>query len=166
MRWERIPSAQRDAARRAIAQVLPGVAPAYEDGGLAVYRVPPATAAPLAYFAAGWYPEERAGERRWRWMGATGELMLLNPTGAPLPVRLSLQAESFGAPRTLALSLNGAPAGTWQVSAQPVAASTRLWLMLPPGASRLLLTTSAAPDPGGRGPISIVVSGISIAPGR
>ena len=166
VRWERIPPSQRDAARRAIAQVLPGVAPAYEDAGLAVYEVPPATAAPLAYFAAGWYPEERAGERRWRWMGATGELMLLNPSDAPLPVSLSLQAESFGAPRTLALSLNGAPVGSWQVSPQPVAARTRLWLMLPPGPSRLVLATGAAPDPGGRGPISIVVSAISIAPGR
>ena len=92
--------------------------------------------------------------------------MLLNPSDAPLPVSLSLQAESFGAPRTLALGLNGAPVGSWQVSPQPVAARTRLWLMLPPGPSRLVLATGAAPDPGGRGPISIVVSAISIAPGR
>jgi len=57
-----------------------------------------------------------------------------------------------------------APAGSWQVSAQPVAASTRLWLLLPPGASHLALATSAAPNPGGRGPISIVVSALGIAP--
>ncbi len=160
--WERIPPRKRAAARAALEQVLPGVAPRYADEELSVYNVPPGSGSAFAHFGPGWYPEEREGDRRWRWMGPRGELWLMNPGDQPTAISLRLQAESFGEPRQVALSLNGVPAGNWLVSAQPAAASIRLQLLLPPGASRLLLAAPASPDPAGRGPISVVLSDVQI----
>jgi hypothetical protein len=162
VRWPAIPAAKRDAAHQALAQVLPGLSPAIQSDDLAVYHVPVGARRPFAYIGVGWYPEEHAAERRWRWMGQVGELLLVNPTGAPASVVLHLRAESYAAPRPVTLSLNGTNVGTWTVSAQPVSASISLRLLLAPGLSRLSLAAPGAADPGGRGPISIVLSDIQI----
>lgn len=162
VRWDQLGPEGRAAAEAALAQVLPGVAPGYDDGALAVYSVPPATPGPFVFFGAGWYAEERDGPRRWRWMRERGELVLMNPHAEPAPVTLRLRAESYGEARTAALALNGAPAGSWAVGGQPAAATLSMRLLLPPGESRLTIKAPTSPDAAGRGPISLVVSEVQI----
>ena len=162
VRWERIAPERRAAAKAALAQALPNVAPSYADGSLAVYHVPPANATPFVFFGRGWSPEERSGDRRWRWMSASGELTLMNPGATPAPVALHLRAESYGRPRVATLRFGGAPAGTWAISAQPVASTRSLHLLLPPGASHLSVEAPAEADPGRREPISLSVSAVQL----
>ncbi len=162
VRWSELSASQRATAQAAITEALPGISPSYTDAELSIYRLPPPTPAPLAYVAGGWYPEEQAAERRWRWMGAEATIVLINPGTTALPVTVQLQAEGFTAERPTQLSLNGAPLTTWAVAAQPAATTTSLRLLLPPGPNRLVLNAPTAADPAGRGPISIALTGITI----
>jgi hypothetical protein len=162
VRWAQINPAQRAAAEAAVAEALPGLQPSYSDADLSVYRLPPPAPSPLAYVAAGWYPEERDGDRRWRWMGESATIVLVNPTPAPMPITLRLTAEGFAADRPTSLAFNGAPLKQWKVPAQPAATSLTLRLLLPPGSSRLNLSAPSAADPAGRGPISLALTGLAM----
>lgn len=162
--WSNLPAARLSAAEAAVAEALPGLTPSYADADLRIYQLPPAPPTPLAYVAEGWYPEERTETRRWRWMSAEATIVLLNPTDAPMPVTLRLQAEGFDAERPTELSLNGAPIKQWAVAAQPATTATSLRLLLSPGVNRLVLSAPPAADPAGRGPISIALTGIAIRP--
>jgi hypothetical protein len=149
--WDQIDPDRHALVEQALAQVLPGVAPTYTDATLSAYRVPAVPRPePFAYFGAGWYDEEQSELRRWRWMGAQGDLLLVNPGDGPQPAELSLTLESYQQPRELDLSLGGAALGRWNVPAQPARLTRRLHLLLPPGDWRLSLAapavTEAAPE--------------------
>jgi hypothetical protein len=160
--WAAIAPDRRTAATAALAEALPGIAPRTADAAISVYRLPPAPPQPLAYVAAGWYPEERDGPRRWRWMGEQATIRLVNPTANPLPITLLLQAEAFATERPVALTFNSSPLRTWNVAAQPQASRISLRLLLPPGSHALRLHAPAAADPAGRGAISIALTEVQV----
>jgi hypothetical protein len=127
---------------------------------LHVFRLPPATktslpdlteirwydpwnssharAGPSVHAAAGWYGEENAPARHWRWAGRRGVLGLWNDTPETRAIRLTFRTVCVGA-GTLEVHYQGTPIARWAVSdATPV--NRTLELMLPAGSSRLELT--------------------------
>ena len=139
-----------------------GLSASYSDELISVYPVPaPAVARPLAYLGAGWGDVEQASGRRWRWMGGSAELYLLNPTDAPRPVAITLDLEAFAQPRTLTMRLNAGPPFTLEVSRERMRRTLRL--VLPPGESVLYLAALAqAPPAQPERSLSLAVMGITI----
>lgn len=146
VRWDQIEPERRAAVREALAQALPGVSPSYADATLAVYQVPDVAPGLIAALAGdGWQRPEGDGARRWRWMGEVGDLVLINPNDVPQQMVLRLAAHSFQRPRVVQLTLDGAPAGTWEVGLDRSAVTLHLWLT--PGAHRLTLQAPADREP-------------------
>jgi hypothetical protein len=139
-----------------------GLRASYNDEQISVYPVlPPAEARPLAYLGAGWGEIERAEERRWRWMGASAQLYLLNPGDSPRSVRLTLDVESYERARPLSLRLGDGASATLEVSRARM--QRTIHLLLPPGEHVLYLGAPADTAPGRAGqPISIAFLGIAI----
>ncbi|HEU5089976.1 MAG TPA: hypothetical protein VFT99_21120, partial [Roseiflexaceae bacterium] len=144
--WRDLTATQRASMQQLVGQVLPGVRPAYDDGDLTLYHVPEAPLRPFGYFQAGWYGEEREGQRRWRWMGGQGAIRLVNPAGKAVSVRLQLVAQSYAETSQVALTLNGAPAGQWRVARADTPLT--LEILLPPGDSTLRLEAPTVPEQG------------------
>ena len=139
-----------------------GLSASYSDELISVYPVPaPAVARPLTYLGAGWGNLEQANGRRWRWMGESAELYLLNPTDAPRPVAITLDLEAFEQPRTLTMRLDAGPPFTLAVSRERMRRTLRL--VLPPGESVLYLAAPAQAPPGQpERSLSLAVMGITI----
>lgn len=68
---------------------------------------------PAMAFGNGWYPEERDGDRVWRWTSGDAELRFDNPTDAPAAAVLSLSLHTR-APRTVVVQSNGIPVATYE----------------------------------------------------
>ncbi len=158
--WDLLEPGQRTVLEQILAQTLPSDALVYADATFSAYRVPEVDGRPFAYFGTGWHPEEQAEDRVWRWMAATGELLLVNPTDAALPVRLVLQAQSYLEPRAVELRLNAQTLRTWPV--QPASTATILHLLLPPGEQRLVLHAPTTLEQAGDRELSIVLTGITV----
>jgi hypothetical protein len=159
--WADLTAAQRHSLAEVLAQVLPGVRPVYDDGQLTAYRVPDAALRVFGFFRAGWFAEEREGERRWRWMGDQGEIVLVNPIGTAAEVRVQLVAQSYAEARDVELTLNGASAGVWHVERgdSPLA----VHLLVPPGTSSLVLRAPVTLEQGrSQRRLSIVVVASSL----
>jgi hypothetical protein len=139
--WQHLKPAEQQRMQELLARMLPGVAPEYQDAQLSSYRIPEAAVTTLAYLGEGWHSEEREGERRWRWMMATGEVLVFNPFAQPRSVVLTLDAQSHTGERTVQLLFDGRNAGNWQV--RPATTTITLRLLVPPGQSRLQLVTTA-----------------------
>ncbi len=140
-----------------------GLSASYRDDLITIHPVPvPATPRPLAYLGPGWGNLERGEDgTRWRWMGDTAELYLLNPTGAPRPVRLTLDLEAYTHPRILSARLGDGPPFSLAVSRARMQRS--LQLILPPGETVLYLDAPADSPPGQpTRRLSLAVLGISI----
>lgn len=139
-----------------------GLAESYRDELITVHPVPaPPEPRPLAYLGPGWGALERDGERRWRWMGESAQVYLLNPTGAPRPVTLALDLEAFAEDRTLTMRLGDGPPFTLDVTRARMARALRL--ILPPGETVLYLGAPAGSPPGQpERRLSLAVMGISI----
>jgi hypothetical protein len=137
---------QQAAAEAAISQVLPGLQPSYSDEAVLVYDLPAVSLRPFAYFGSGWDREEQDGTRSWRWMGAEGEIVLVNPLAEPAVVSLLLRGESYLRPRNASLLLDGHPVGEWQA-----AGSVVLRFLLTPGEHRLVLRAPAEAEEGRSG---------------
>jgi hypothetical protein len=159
--WDRLLPDQRADAAAALAEALPGLAPAV-DGPVSIYTLPARPARAFAFFSAGWYAEERDGGRSWRWMSDNASLTLVNPASSAAPVSLSLRAEAYAMPRQMALSLDGHALGLWEVPAQPGSAGLTFSLLLPPGEHTLSLSAAATPETTHRGPLSIVLTDIRL----
>ena len=162
VRWDRLGDEQRDRLERILQQILPGVAPIAANDRLAVYHLPERDGQPFIFFGGGWYPEEQDDQRSWRWMQASGELLLMNPNAHAIPVQIQLDASSYQRPREATLSLNGVPIGTWALRAA-LLTTGRFSLILPPGESRLTLIAPTEQGPDGRGPISLEISRVAIS---
>jgi len=139
-----------------------GLSSTYSDDLITVYPVPrPASPRPLAYLGAGWGDLERQNGRRWRWMGSSAQLYLLNPTGAARAVMLTLDAESFQYDRPLTMRLDADSSFLVNITRERMRHS--LHLLLPPGEHVLYLgapTDSPLGQPDRQ--ISLAVLGISI----
>ncbi|MEI7645644.1 MAG: hypothetical protein WCJ55_15325 [Chloroflexales bacterium] len=160
--WDRLQPDQRVGAAAALAEALPDVLPV-NTGAVSIYDVPVGRPAqPFAFFGAGWYAEERDGGRRWRWMPGEANLALINPAPRAAAFRLNLRAEAYASPRQVALSLDGHTISVWDVPTQPDSANTTLSLLLPPGEHTLGLRAPATPETAHRGPLSIVITAISL----
>ena len=125
-----------------------GLDESYRDDLVTFYPVPaPERPRPLAYLGPGWGDLERGptGER-WRWMGDTAQVVLLNPTGALRPARLTLDLEAFERPRALTARLGDAAPFTLSISRARMRRTLRL--MLPPGETVLYLSAPADAPPG------------------
>jgi len=117
---------------------------------------------PLTYdFAAGFYPPERDGQRRWRWMKSWGELRLCNHGEMVKDARLALELASFAGPRTLRLTLPGR-----EPMALNVATDVRSFLLPPmdiaPGVSSVILQATpgaAMPETRDRRALAIALFG-------
>jgi hypothetical protein len=84
----------------------------------------------------------------------------MNPLPTPQAVLLRLSGDSYLRPRTVQFSLNGAPAGAWEVHPGAGTGSTELRLLLPPGTSRLALRAPTDDEP--RGPLSVLLSELQL----
>lgn len=139
-----------------------GLRATYNDDLITVYPVPrPATPRPLAYLGDGWDEVERQDDRRWRWMGASAHIYLLNPTGTARSVTLRIDAESFQHDRLLTMRLDDGMSFSMTITRGRIQRS--LHLILPPGEHVLYLDAPAdsPPDQPDR-MISLSVLGISI----
>jgi hypothetical protein len=139
-----------------------GLEASYQDELITVHPVPePPAQRPLAYLGTGWGDMEREGGRRWRWMGSSAQLFLLNPGEVPRAVELTLDLEAFAQARPLTMRLNGGAPFTLEVSRARMLRTLRL--VLPPGESVVYLAapTSAPPGQADRG-LSLAVMGITI----
>lgn len=154
--WQAVDPAKRAGLEAVLAQLLPEDARSYADATLSAYQVPQVERQPFAYFGTGWYSEESTDERHWRWMPATGEIIMVNPTGEPAGVALLLQMQSYQEQRAVTLELNGQSLGTWQVTPTPI--TRRLQFVLPPGEQRLQLRAPATREQDGPRDLSIVVT--------
>ena len=122
----------------------------YRDAELLAYRIPQSTAVPFGYLGPGWHELEQDAGRRWRWMGDSAEVVLVNPLAAPVPVVVGVEWHSFQRPRTLDLRFDGQVLGGLEVAPMPSARQFRL--LLPPGEHRLAFQAGAdvEPAPAGR----------------
>lgn len=135
----------------------------YTDEQLSVWQLPTSSPQGMAFFGAGWYPEERTDGRAWRWMQERGEILLLNPSDQAMPFALTLTLEGFQQPHELQIRLNAQLLAQQQVPAQPERHTQTLHMLVEPGLQRLNLhtlgETQLAPD--GR-LLSIVVTAIDL----
>ncbi len=154
--WQAVDPAKRAGLEAVLAQMLPEDARTYTDMNLSAYQVPQVEERPFAYFGTNWYPEETIGERHWRWMPTTGEIIMVNPTGEPAGVLLMLQMQSYQEQRDVALMLNGQSLGYWEIT--PTPAIHQLHFLLPPGEQRLQLRAPTAQEENGPRNLSIVVT--------
>lgn len=144
-----------------IAELFPDAGPEYADETLRVYVIPEGPVLPFAFIRSGWYPPEREGDRVWSWMADTGEIILVNPTAAPLPVTLDFGVASYRRPRELALDLDGAPLA--RLTVRPAEMRMALRLLAPPGAHRLTARALAEPEAASSArPISVVFSALDV----
>ncbi len=140
-----------------------GLGESHRDEQVSFYPVPtPERPRPLAYLGPGWGDlEQDATGTRWRWMGDAAQVFLLNPTGAPRPVRLTLDLEAFERPRALSARLGDAAPFTLSISRARMRRT--LHLVLPPGESVLYLSAPADAPPGQPSRrLSLAFMGISI----
>lgn len=165
--WDRVAPGDRPALEQALAAALPGVAASYADATLSAYQVPIVAPRPFAYVRAmerapgeptGWYGEEREGQRRWRWMGERGEVVVYNPGAEPAAIEITLVAQSYAEECRVALRYGGQPAGGWLVRRGDTPLTLRL--LAPPGESVLQLDAPTTPEEGrSQRRLSIVLTG-------
>ncbi|MCS6883170.1 MAG: hypothetical protein RMK84_06655 [Oscillochloridaceae bacterium] len=142
VRWDQIKPESIPGVRAALEQTLPGLAPVFDDGTRSLYHVPVNPGRAIAAFSGdGWQRPESDGQQTWRWMGPEGTLTLINPGAEVRRFTLLLVAQSYRAPRTVTLSLDGAPAGTWLVNRGPSRTYLHFWLA--PGEHHLVLRAPA-----------------------
>jgi hypothetical protein len=131
---------QQQRALRAIEAALPGARPAEQRDGIRIYQVEPAgQPRPFLALGAGWMEAEDAAPRVWRWMGASAQVLLVNPAPASRLVRVELEATSYQRARPLTLRLGGRLVGTFTVP--PTERTLRLALALPAGEHTLELAS-------------------------
>jgi hypothetical protein len=155
-------SGRGDQMRAALREVLPGVAPVYTDEHISAYAVPRVSPRPVAFFGQGWHAEEHTAARRWRWMEGAGELLLLNPTGSPALVNLTLTAESHQPQQTVQMALDKQALFGWHFAQPEQPQIIELRVLLPPGEHTLHLSAPAFPEPDDDRMISIALVGSSL----
>lgn len=165
VRWDEVEPERRATVREALAQALPGVEPIFSDEMLTVYRLPAVEPEPVAALVPdSWGWPEGDGGASWRWMGAAGEILLINPGDQVRRLTLTLVAKGHQGPRDVGLTLDGARAGTWRVGQGPT--RTRMTLWLPPGEHRLRLSAPTLPEtPGSDRGLSIALLDARLDPG-
>ncbi len=142
----------------ALQQALGDLAPVYEDAALRAYLVPQIDPEPVVYaaFGEGWHPEERDGDRRWRWMGEEAAIALVNTGRSDASVRLVLDIHAYAEERRVTWRFDRHPLGDRLIETK--GSSIVMYLIVPPGEHRLHLRTGATADPAVSGRlISIVV---------
>ena len=131
---------QRRRALLAIDKALPGAAPFSQSGGTSIYTVAPVRQPrPFIALGDGWMEAEGDAARRWRWMGTSAQLRIVNPAPVDRLVRLEFEATSYARPRTLTLHLDGHRVGTFVVPSSSL--TLRLAFALPAGEHTLTLTS-------------------------
>ncbi|WP_141508685.1 hypothetical protein [Candidatus Chloroploca asiatica] len=162
--WPDIHPDRRPRVAQAMAEVLPDEVPVYSDEHLSVYKVPLVELVPFAYFGSGWYDEEQNEVERWRWMGAQGDIMLVNAASTPQRVRILLNLASYAEARDVTIWLDRVPLATRTIPAQPASAVRTLYLLLDPGEHRLTLNATTAKEVSSTSQreLSLVLSGIEL----
>ncbi|MFM2310664.1 MAG: hypothetical protein RLY87_2786 [Chloroflexota bacterium] len=138
----------RDAASTAAMTAMEagGVTQLTRAGAEAVAVVPDGTV-PLMLASDGWWDEESAGDRRWRWTKDQADVVLFSAQARR--VQLAFEASSLVS-STLVLELDGRQIGTVVIAAQP-AQTARVWqFVIPAGRSVLRLKVPTVTDPLGR----------------
>lgn len=126
----------------------------YRDAEVVVYQVPPVTTPhPFIYLGTGWQQRESQDGRYWRWMDEQATVRMVNPTHAPLPVRLRLVVESYQHTRPLTLVLDTVPLETLPI--RRAAQTLHIAFLLPPGEHTLTFESDAAPHPDGERSLSL-----------
>jgi hypothetical protein len=142
------------------------VTPAGEDSDYRWYELPPVAhlCAPFLYLGRGWQQLERDATRRWRWIGASGEIWLDNPLAQPITAMIEIRAEVFGPPgtrRIVTFTSGEKIVGSFPVERQQ--RSYRLLVALPPGAHPLQILSEASIDAQTGRELSLSVSQIRLA---
>jgi hypothetical protein len=111
---------------------------------------------PGPLFASGWYAEQDSpnGERD-RLASGNGELLLTNPTDAPVDKYANFYIGTV-APRSVTIQGAGSYE-SWHVDQQHAAKVTNLHLTLQPGVNRVTFTTDAPATPQQMGPLTFYV---------
>ncbi len=139
--------AQNQPIRAALAAMSgSGVLQVAERGTATVYAVPDGTK-PVLTAGAGWWDEESAAGRVWRWTTSTAELVVLS--SQPRHIQLVLHASSTAATVT-DWELDGRHIGTVAIAAQPSLSARILRFTVPAGRSVVRIHAPAKPDVHGR----------------
>jgi hypothetical protein len=152
VRWRELPPAERAELSTLFASLRQGLLQqVYDFQGLGVYRLEnPGELVPFV-FQRGAYPVERTDGRAWQWMGATAQLVVVNPAAEQRGLVFDLRAEAPGGARPLGIELErpgGATLPLTSIELTPDPAERRLHLVLPPGETTLRLTTQTDQVPG------------------
>lgn len=145
-----------DAAERLVRQVLgANVRPVFQDAVTEVYRVPDAPPLAQPVFVdtgnSGWYaPEISPDKLVYRWAdtrgGTAAELLLFNLSPAPRRIHLRFTLFNYKAARGVDIAINGT--ATDHLALVPdESRNVTLDLTLPPGMSRLTLSSPEPPIP-------------------
>ncbi len=135
---------ERNTTSRLPKPLPPGITVVKELADATVYGVSK-TLPPLALVSAdGFYPWEHTGDDWWRWMSPTGTMVMRNSTTKTMRVELSLDLIAIGGPRTLSLTVDGAPGGTAPV---PVTRTVHTFgpFDLAPGDHRFIFAADGPP---------------------
>lgn len=112
--------------------------PLYQDAEMVVYRpLPPSGPDRFLAPLGGWYPSERAADSgtRFRWLGAeVATVEVWTFADSPREYTLRFDTFTYQTPRRLAVSLDGAAIGEWQVGGPQAIAVP---VTLGPGSHRL-----------------------------
>lgn len=138
----------RDASSTATVAAMQsaGITVLAQSGGEGLAQVPDGTL-PLMLPGDGWWAEEIAGERRWRWTKDHAEIVFFS--AQTRRVQIVLEASSLAA-TTTALSLDNRHIGTLEIAMQPAQTERVLQFIIPAGRSVLRLKTATVTDPLGR----------------
>jgi hypothetical protein len=99
---------RRTPGTRAPMPPTPGLALVHTADDADVYNVAADAAPVLVAGIEGFSPTERDASGPWRWMGQQGTWIVENVRRVPVAVTLELELSAYGAPRHLAVSLDGA----------------------------------------------------------
>ena len=135
------------AARTALDTLaLEGVQQVAVSDGAAVYAVPD-RAVPVLSAGTGWWDEESATGRVWRW--STGDASLVLLSAMPRRIQLVIEASSVAGVDSQ-WELDGRPIGAIAIAAQPGQTNRVLSLVIPAGRSVLRMRAPTVTDTYGR----------------
>jgi hypothetical protein len=101
-----------DASSKLLSPLPPAITRAHTFADSAVYTVSKVLPPVVTLSSSGFFDYEHDGDDWWRWLSPVGTWTVRNTTAAPQRVRLTLELVAIGMPRSLTVTLDGAPAGT------------------------------------------------------
>jgi hypothetical protein len=139
--WDRL-EVDREQMQTVVDETLGDTPPIFADEQVSFYEIPGVPPRPFAYLGEGWYELEQSQDRRWRWIGETAVIHLVNPLTETLSAAVQVEWQSYLRPRAVDTYLDQRRLG--QVQVLGFASRPEFRLVLSPGEH--VLTFQSAVD--------------------